>query len=128
MALRSKIVIAYNDKLLRAAENGKAVRLSDLRRIDPVRDPFGVIWELRRHGAETVAVRHGRKVVGWLLKKPLSDTPVRRDEPTIQSYVEVTPQLFGQTVKKKKVAKKGLPFSPLAGRTQPQNRRRIHAA
>lgn len=127
MALRSKIVIAYHDKLFRAAENGRAVRLSDLRRIDPNRDPFGVIWELRRHGAETIAVRSGRKVVGWQLKRALPDTPVRLDEPTIQSYVEMVPGLFGP-IKKPVLKRRGLPFSPLAGRRSPQNRRRTFAA
>jgi hypothetical protein len=97
MPLRSKVVMKAHDRLARAAEQGHGLRVIDLKRIcPPTRNPFGVIWELRRHGAETAAIRQGREVVGWVLKNKLPNVPRRMEEPTPQTYVEYRPDIFGQ--------------------------------
>ena len=116
MSLRSKVIIAVHTALAEAAKEGYGLRLSQLK-ICGARIPFGVIWELRRHGAETIAVRRGRQVVGWILKSELGDTPRRADEPTPQSYIEYNPKLFkGGYLPQKKRARLGKIYSPLGAR------------
>ena len=123
MSLRSEPVIIVESALASAAEKGKGLLIGDIKKLIPkARNPFGVIWEMRRHGAETIAVREGRQIVGWLLKSRL---PVdkngdihRADRPTEQAYIEYDPSLFrskltGNVAPFKKPKKKTMLYSPV---------------
>lgn len=95
MSLRSKPVKGVHDKLAEAADAGFGLSIHVLQAYLKKRNIFGVIWELRRHGAEVIAVRDGRKIVGWILKSKLPATPIARmDEPTPQMYINFKPNLF----------------------------------
>jgi hypothetical protein len=122
MPLRSEVILKVHSKLAAAASQGYGLLLEDLRKLcPPNRNPFGVIWELRRHGAELAAVRKGRTVVGWVLKTTLPVEKMQRlDDPTPQTYVEFDRTLFATPVRSKtikarsKKKKTGRIFSPLA--------------
>lgn len=105
MALRSKLVLKIHDKLASAASVGMGVRKSDIRRMLPAtRIPECVIWELRRHGAKTVAIKDGKHLIGWKLEKPLKADPVRLAEPTVQRKMKFKPELFPAKTSKIKSA------------------------
>lgn len=115
MSLRSQLLINVHAAMANAAKRGKAMRVKDF---DPLLPPgrliAGVVWELRRHGAKIAAVKEGRTVVGYMLKKeiPALAAPVvarrepRADEPTPMPYIKNKPGIFGKT------AIKSLPYNP----------------
>lgn len=116
MALRSTIVKTVHDYLFAASEHGYGISLIRLQNLCGNRDIFGVIWEMRRHGAETIAVRKGREIVGWILKTRFPDNPIpRATAPSDQVYVEYRPGLFGPSVRSPVLGRtnaKSLPYNP----------------
>ena len=99
MSLRSNPVQKVNAKLAKALELDAGLRVSDIRRLIPKnRLPAGVMWELRRWGAEIIAIRKGRRVIGWKLKTPIPGLERRMDAPTIQTYVQFEPGMFVKPV------------------------------
>lgn len=98
MKLRSKSVLRVHDALAVAASEGYGLQLHELKRLIPSnRNVFGVIWELRRWGAETISVKKGRSIVGWVLKADLPEAPVKMDEPTDQESIPYTRDIFRST-------------------------------
>lgn len=105
-SLRSKVVLKYHKKLADAAKKGFGVTVEEMQRISPNRSAFGPLWELRRWGAELVAVRQARTVAGWILKSELPENPRRMKKPTPQSYVNYDETLFAHEKPKTAVVMK----------------------
>jgi hypothetical protein len=107
MELRSKYVKKVDAALIKAAADGFALKASEIRRIiPPERVVAAVVWEYRRWGGKTVAIKQGKHVLGYLLVKPLPDEPKRRATPTNQTVkrVKAGEQYFRPAVRKVKPA------------------------
>lgn len=106
MKLRSSPVLRVAAKLAALSKDGRGLRVSEVRRMLPAgRLPAGVIWELRRWGAATAAVRNGHRVVGWVMVKPLPENAVKANEPTAQTYINYDKGLFLPSKRKATKAK-----------------------
>lgn len=108
MKLRSSPVLRVAAKLAALSKDGRGLRVSEVRKMLPAgRLPAGVIWELRRWGGVTAAVRNGRRVVGWVMTQPIPENAVKANEPTTQTYINYDKGLFLPSKRKAKGKAKG---------------------
>jgi hypothetical protein len=112
MAVRSQNIIDLNREMYKLAQAGYGITVEEIKKMFPLRVPFSLIWELRRHGGETIVVRSGRRVVGWILKSPIPESGGRSDYPTEQVYIEYSDGMFRKQPKLPKMKSFKKPFNP----------------